>query len=78
MRAHARHLRDTVHSFGAAQDFAGAGNLVYFSLPTHWTGLSRGVRFAEDGGWAFVLVSEAGAWRVRHYAWAVTALDAAG
>jgi len=74
MRAHAEHLRDMVHSFGPAQDFASDGARAYFSLPTHWTGISRSVRFAEDGGWAFVLVREAGGWRVRHYGWAVTGI----
>ena len=72
MRAHAATLRELRHSFGPAQDFGRDGSQVFFSLPTHWQGLANGRAFAEDGGWAFGLVEQAGAWRVRNYAWAVT------
>ncbi len=72
MRAHAGTLRDLQHSFGPAQDFARDGDTVFFSLPTHWQGVSSGRAFAEDGGWAFLLVEHGGVWRVRSYAWAVT------
>ncbi|HEX4301482.1 MAG TPA: hypothetical protein VHZ78_01725 [Rhizomicrobium sp.] len=74
MRAHAQTLSDMQHSFGAAQDFARDGDIAYFSLPTHWRGASNGVAFAEDGGWAFVLIRKNGEWRVRNYGWSVTNL----
>ncbi len=77
MRKHAASLRDMRHSFGPAQDFArGDDGRVFFSLPTHWSGLSHGRRFEEDGGWAFLLEQQSGAWRVRSYAWAVTRIEA--
>lgn len=60
------------HSFGPIQDLSVQDGLAFLSLPTHWTGLRNGVRFHEDGGWAFVLVQEHGDWRVRGYGWAVT------
>jgi hypothetical protein len=59
--------------FGPAQDFAHEGGTAYFVLPTTWTGKSHGRAFSEDGGWAFVLDRDAGRWRIRSYAWAVTA-----
>ena len=59
--------------FGEAQDFAGEGDVAYFVLPTTWTGKTRGQPFSEDGGWAFVLAEHDGRWRIRSYAWAVTA-----
>ncbi len=65
------------HSFGPAQDFTrGGGGRVFFSLPTHWRGRSHGRLFEEDGGWAFLLEEQDGAWRVRSYAWAVTRIAA--
>lgn len=63
---------ELVHSFGPAQDLSVHGDTAFLALPTHWTGLQHGVRFNEDGGWAFVLVKEHGEWRVRSYGWAVT------
>jgi hypothetical protein len=74
-RAHAvsgklGHLRA---AFGAAQDFEQSGDRSFFTLPTRWTGIAGGRPFVERGGWAFVLVREAGTWRIRSYAWAVTA-----
>lgn len=74
MRKHTATLGALKHHFGPAQDFCRDGDLVFFSLPTHWSGLAAGCRFAEDGGWAFVLVKQDGRWRVRNYAWAVTRL----
>lgn len=70
---HTRPL-ELAHSFGPAQDLAinDDGDLAFLSLPTHWTGVRHGAPFHEDGGWAFVLVREAGEWRVRCYGWAVT------
>ena len=66
-------LEDLAWRFGEAQDFALAGELAYFVLPTTWTGRSHGLPFSEDGGWAFVLEADGPRWRIRSYAWAVTA-----
>jgi hypothetical protein len=74
-RAHATNLADLKPSFGTPQDFSSDGERVYFALPTHWTGLSHGRRFAEDGGWSFILVRDGDEWRVQAYGWAVTAHD---
>lgn len=63
---------ELVHSFGPAQDLSIHEDTAFLSLPTHWTGLRNGIRFHEDGGWAFILVREADEWRVRCYGWAVT------
>ena len=77
MRRHAASLSEMQHSFGPAQDFArGDDGRVFFSLPTHWRGRSQGRPFEEDGGWAFLLEQQNGAWRVRSYAWAVTRIVA--
>ena len=74
-RAHAASgkLTDLQATFGAAQDYEHSGDRVFFTLPTRWTGSAAGHRFVERGGWAFVLVRESGTWRIRSYAWAVTA-----
>ncbi|MCB9947546.1 MAG: hypothetical protein H6842_06940 [Rhodospirillaceae bacterium] len=72
-RAHARDLHDLDWRFGAAQDFRTDGTRAFFTLPTEWTGRAGARRFAEQGGWAFVLVRQADGWRVAAYAWAVTA-----
>ena len=69
---HATGLAQLKPSLGAAQDFSVDGARAYFSLPTNWTGTSNGRHFSEDGGWAFVLMRDAGAWRVQAYGWAVT------
>ncbi len=66
-------LSELVWRFGEAQDFADEGGTAYFVLPTTWTGRSHGRAFSEDGGWAFVLEQGQGRWRIRSYAWAVTA-----
>jgi hypothetical protein len=77
MRKHAAGLSEMRHSFGLAQDFTrGDDGRVFFSLPTQWRGLSQGRPFDEDGGWAFLLEQQNGAWRVRSYAWAVTRIAA--
>ena len=72
---HARRheLADLVWRFGPVQDFARDGARVFFTLPTRWTGTAHGTAFCEDGGWAFVLESAGGRWRILSYAWAVTA-----
>src|SRR5437868_6219303 len=44
-RAHAENLDELKPSFGAPQDFSDDGERVFFSLPTKWTGFSRGRRF---------------------------------
>jgi hypothetical protein len=74
-RAHAisGKLANLRAAFGAAQDYEQNGDRAFFTLPTRWTGTTDGRRFVEHGGWAFVLVREGGAWRIRSYAWAVTA-----
>jgi hypothetical protein len=66
-------LTDLQWRFGEAQDFAQDGVSAYFVLPTTWTGKSHGRPFSEDGGWAFVLEQAQDRWRIRSYAWAVTA-----
>ncbi len=66
-------LTELQHSFGPAQDVSLEGDTAYFVLPTTWTGRAHGRPFSEDGGWAFVLVRDQGRWRIRSYAWAVTA-----
>ena len=75
MRAHLETVSGLEHSFGPACDFTRSGALAFFSLPTEWRGVARGRRFAERGGWAFVLVAVEGGWRVRNYAWAVTEIS---
>ena len=71
--AEAGGLSELRHSFGEAQDVTLDGAAAYFVLPTTWTGKTHGVPFSEDGGWAFVLVRDQDRWRIRSYAWAVTA-----
>jgi len=71
-REHASTLSELKPTFGAPQDFSDDGERVFFSLPTRWTGLSRGRRFDEEGGWSFVLVRDGSDWRVQAYGWAVT------
>jgi hypothetical protein len=71
-REHAATLCDLKVAFGAPQDFSRTGDIVYFVLPTRWTGLTREKPFEEDGGWAFVLGRHGEAWRIACYAWAVT------
>ena len=75
LRAHAAEggLKNLAATFGEAHDFKRAGNRVYFSLPTTWTGLTQGKRFEEHGAWSFVLVQEDAGWRIAGYGWGVTA-----
>jgi len=75
LRAHAAEggLKNLAATFGEAHDFKRAGNRVYFSLPTTWTGLTQGKRFEEHGAWSFVLVQEEVGWRIAGYGWGVTA-----
>lgn len=72
MRAHASTLSGLSHRFAPACDFSIEGDRAFLTLPTHWSGLSNGRRFEEDGGWAFLLVRQGGEWRVLSYGWAVT------
>jgi hypothetical protein len=74
-RAHAAEgdLKDLAATFGEAHDFSRSGKRVYFSLPTKWTGLTQGKRFAEHGAWSFVLEQENAGWRIVGYGWGVTA-----
>jgi hypothetical protein len=71
MARHVGAIGDLRHAFGAPQDFARTGDLVYFSLPTRWTGVRDGKPFDEHGGWSFVQVFEDGRWRIRSYGWSV-------
>ncbi len=75
MRAHLEGTSELGHSFGPACDYERAGGVAFFTLPTRWRGIARGRRFHEHGGWAFVLVQDDAAWRVRSYAWAVTEIS---
>lgn len=61
-----------VHTFGEVHDLNVGEDLAFVSVPTHWTGLQGEIPFQEDGGWAFVLIKEDGAWKVKGYGWAVT------
>jgi hypothetical protein len=72
MRAHSEHFEDLRPKFGDPQDFSVTGEKAFFTLPTSWRGLVHGTPFYEEGGWAFLLVREAGSWRLRSYGWAVT------
>ena len=74
MKKHLDALSDLRHTFGTPQDFSRTGDVVFFTLPTRWTGVTQGTSFSERGGWAFVLVRAGKDWRVRAYAWAVTTL----
>jgi hypothetical protein len=71
---HAKNIRDLRHSFGDPQDFQLDGELAFLSIPTTWRGTIGASSFIETGGWAFVLVKDAGSWRVRNYGWAVTGI----
>lgn len=75
MTAHVGAIGELKHEFGAPQDFGLTGETVHFTLPTLWTGLRDGRRFTELGGWTFVQVREAGAWRIRSYGWAVVSFE---
>ncbi len=75
-REHAHDLSQLKATFDAAHDYARAGDRIYFSLPTTWTGLTQGRHFEEHGAWSFVLqsgTSDGGRWRIAGYGWGVTA-----
>lgn len=72
MRGHAQALTELNHRFGPACDYRAENDRTLLTLPTHWSGRSHGRRFAEDGGWAFLLVRQGDEWRVLSYGWAVT------
>jgi hypothetical protein len=78
-RAHAAEgdIKNLAATFGEAHDFARSGKRVYFSLPTTWTGLTRGKRFEEHGAWSFVLEQDNNVWRIAGYGWGVTAYSEA-
>jgi SnoaL-like domain len=71
---HAKSISGLRHSFGDPHDFHLDGELAFLSIPTTWRGRIGTASFIETGGWAFVLVKEAGGWRVRNYGWAVTGI----
>jgi hypothetical protein len=75
MARHVGAIAGLRHAFGSPQDFGRTGDLVYFTLPTHWTGARDDKPFDEDGGWSFVLAWEGGAWRIRAYGWAVVRFE---
>jgi len=60
--------------FGPPQDFDRSAGRVYFTLPTVWTGVSRGRHFEETGAWSFVLVESSANFLVLGYSWGVTDL----
>jgi len=78
MREHLVGVTALRHAFGPAHDFCDLGDTAYFALPTTWRGEKAGRAWTETGGWSFVLVREAGEWRVRAYAWAVTGFEFEG
>ena len=69
---HAKNITELRHSFDHPHDFHQDGRVAFLSLPTTWRGTIGASSFIETGGWAFVLVKQAGGWRVRNYGWAVT------
>lgn len=73
-RAHAAadQLSELQATFAEAHDFSQSGTRVYFSLPTTWTGFTRGKHFEEHGAWSFVLVQEDARWLIVGYGWGVT------
>jgi hypothetical protein len=73
-RAHSHEgaLSELAARFEAANDFSQSEDRAYFSLPTTWTGRTQGRPFEEHGAWSFVLLREAGAWRIVGYGWGVT------
>ena len=75
MATHAGKIEQLRHRFGAAQDYAAIADQVFFTLPTIWTGIRDGASFTEHGGWSFLLVREAGRWRIRAHGWAVTSFQ---
>jgi hypothetical protein len=58
----------------APQEFSRDGDIVFLSQPIRWEFAVDNRRRVETGGMALVLGWEQAAWRVQHYAWAVTEL----
>jgi hypothetical protein len=54
------------------QEFSRDGDVVFYSQPIRWEFAVNSRRRVETGGMALVLIWERAAWRVQHYAWAVT------
>lgn len=80
-RAHSKDddLTELAAHFAAAHDFSEAGDRVYFSLPTTWTGRTHGRIFEEHGAWSFVVTKQpAAGWRIAGYGWGVTAYTEKG
>jgi hypothetical protein len=77
MQAHLRGVTALRHRFGQPHNFSRAGDLVFLSLPTEWSGFAGGRAFTERGGWCFVLTKQGHDWRIRSYGWAVTELSVA-
>jgi hypothetical protein len=77
MQAHLNGVTALVHRFGQPQNFSRAGDLVFLSLPTEWSGVAGGRAFTERGGWCFILTKQDQEWRIRNYGWAVTELSIA-
>lgn len=75
MASHVGAIAELRHTFGPPQDFGLAGDVVHFTLPTHWTGVRDGAPFKELGGWTFVQAREGGGWRIRSYGWAVISFE---
>jgi len=75
MQAHLSGLTGLRHQFGQPHNFSRAGDRVFLSLPTQWSGFIGGRAFTERGGWCFVLTKQAHEWRIRNYGWAVTELS---
>jgi hypothetical protein len=73
-RAHSNEgaLSELAAQFETAYDFSQSEDRAYFSLPTTWTGRTQGRAFEEHGAWSFVLLREAGGWRIAGYGWGVT------
>ncbi len=71
MLRHVAAMEELTHTFERAQDFAVAGDVAHFTLPTRWTGVRDGAPFEELGGWTFVQVREGEVWKIRSYGWTV-------
>jgi hypothetical protein len=77
MQAHLSGVTGLRHRFGQPHNFSRAGDLVFLSLPTEWSGFIDGRAFTERGGWCFVLTKQGREWRIRNYGWAVIELSVA-
>ena len=70
LKTHLGDITNLHHEFGPAQEFSQTGDSAYFSLPVTYTELYRGKPVTEHGTWAFVMVRQHGAWKVRGSVWA--------